>query len=144
MVDGVSFSSSTFYPDVTNIETAVDEMVSQALEDIFLFGKTIAKYTKSLSEVFQPYYTDWLKVLWYISQLSSMSLPSSRLILPHLEQILSNWLHLGNKFGYSGYNNVALKCSYSRCPGFELFDCWSLVCGRCLHPVYCSARCQQA
>ncbi|KAF8596684.1 hypothetical protein BDV93DRAFT_563081 [Ceratobasidium sp. AG-I] len=122
----------------------VDEMLSQALEDTFLFGKTIAKYTKSLKSAFQPYYLDWLKVLWHISQLSSMSLPSSQLILPHLEQLLSNWLHLGSKFGYSDDNDVALACSYARCPGFKLADRQNFACGRCFHAIYCSARCQQA
>lgn len=119
-------------------------MIGQSLDDIFVLSKTIGKYTTLLRSTFQPYYADWLKVLWYITQLSSMSLPSNRLILPHLEDISSTWRNLGDKFGYLDYDPIALTCSYARCPGFELVGCRGLTCSVCLSATYCSVRCQQA
>ncbi|KAF8596685.1 hypothetical protein BDV93DRAFT_527902 [Ceratobasidium sp. AG-I] len=122
----------------------VDQMISDAQNNMLILGESIAKYSKSLRSAFQPYYVDWLKILQYISQLSSMSLHSSRLLLPHLGRISSTWLQLGDKFGYSDHDQVTLTCSYVRCPGFKLVDCQSHVCGKCLYTMYCSVRCQQA
>ncbi|KAF8596689.1 hypothetical protein BDV93DRAFT_51206 [Ceratobasidium sp. AG-I] len=109
-----------------------------------MLGISIAQHTKSLHSAFKPHHFDWLKVLRYVSQLPFMSLPSSRPLLPYIEQLVSAWKTLGEEVGYPEHNHLALPCSYTRCPGFEIVSHQSFACGQCLYATYCSPRCQQA
>ena len=104
---------------------------------------SFAKYIKLLRSAFEPYHFDWLKVLRYISQLPFMCLPSSHILLPHLQELVFAWRLLGEKVGFSDHDHTALLCSYDRCPGFEVVNWQSLACGKCLYTNYCSTRCQQ-
>lgn len=125
------------------IVIAADEFISEVRSHLTVLSCSIAKHAESLRTTFRPYYFDWLNVLRYISQIPSMSLPSTQLLLPHLEQLIFAWVHMGKAVGYSE-DYVAPPCFYARCPGFEVVDYQSVAWGGCLHTAYCTPKCQQA
>ncbi|KAF8596688.1 hypothetical protein BDV93DRAFT_527904, partial [Ceratobasidium sp. AG-I] len=140
-VDFVNMLGRLFLSYTLKANDSGNQMVGTAITEIhrqiYALNDWISGSAKPLHSAFERYYLDWLKVLRYISELQFMYLPSSRLLAPHLERLVTVWTLLGEEVGWSDRSRAVFSCSYARCPGFEAVSFQSLACGECLETTYC-------